>query len=62
MPDFAKSRTLGEYPLGAPRWSLLLLTVLAALVAGYEFQLAPILPLLLPYLHLGHIQSARRLP
>ena len=56
MPDFAKSRTLGEYPLGAHRWSLLLLTVLAPLLAGYEFQLAPILPLLLPYLHLGDIQ------
>lgn len=56
MPDFAKSRTLKEYPLGAYRWSLLLLTVLAALLAEYEFQLAPILPLLLPYLHLGHIQ------
>jgi MFS family permease len=56
MPDFTRSRTLGEYPLGAYRWSLLLLTVLAALLAGYEFQLAPILPLLLPYLHLGHIQ------
>jgi len=56
MPDFAKSRTLDEYPLGAHRWTLLLLTVLAALLASYEFQLAPILPLLLPYLHLGHIQ------
>ena len=56
MPQFTKSRTLAEYPLGAHRWSLLLLTVLAALLAGYEFQLAPILPLLLPYLHLGHIQ------
>src|SRR5215472_3240780 len=56
MFDFAKRRTLGEYPLGAHRWGLLLLTVLAALLAGYEFQLAPILPLLLPYLHMGHIQ------
>jgi OPA family glycerol-3-phosphate transporter-like MFS transporter len=56
MPDFAKRRTLEEYPLGAYRWSLVLLTVLAALLAGYENQLAPILPLLLPYLHLEHIQ------
>jgi sugar phosphate permease len=56
MADFAKSRTLEEYPRGAHRWSLLLLTVLAAVLAGYEFQLAPILPLLLPYLHLGHLQ------
>jgi sugar phosphate permease len=56
MAEFAKSRTLGEYPIGAHRWGLLLLTVLAALLAGYEFQLAPLLPLLLPYLHLGKIQ------
>jgi MFS family permease len=56
MPDFAKSRTLYEYPLGVHRWILLLLTVLAALLASYEFQLAPISPLLLPYLHLGHLQ------
>lgn len=53
---FAESRTLTEYPRGARRWTLLLLTVLAAVLAGYEFQLAPILPLLLPYLHMGHIQ------
>src|SRR5208282_1738353 len=56
MPNFAQSRTLGEYPRGAHRWTLLLLTVLAAVLAGYEFQLAPILPLLLPFLHLGHLQ------
>jgi len=51
-----RNRMLSEYPLGAHRWTLLLLTVLAAILGGYEFQLAPILPLLLPYLHLGHIQ------
>jgi len=56
MPQFAESRTLTEYPRGAHRWTLLLLTVLAAVLAGYEFQIAPILPLLLPYLHMGHIQ------
>jgi OPA family glycerol-3-phosphate transporter-like MFS transporter len=56
MPDFRKTRTLEEYPLGIHRWSLLLLTVLATLLAAYEFQLAPILPLLLPYLQLGHLQ------
>ena len=48
MRHFAESRTLTEYPRGAQRWSLLLLTVLAAVLTGYEFQLAPILPLLLP--------------
>ena len=55
MLHFAKSRTLTEYPRGAYRWTLLLLTVLAAVLTGYEFQLAPILPLLLPYLHMSHI-------
>src|SRR5579885_3193878 len=57
MANFAQSRTLSEYPRGAYRWTLLLLTVLAAVLAGYEFQLAPILPLLLPFLHMSHIQS-----
>jgi hypothetical protein len=47
MRHFAESRTLTEYPRGAHRWTLLL-TVLAAVLTGYEFQLAPILPLLLP--------------
>src|SRR5215469_10007524 len=55
MPHFAESRTLTEYPRGARRWTLLLLTVLAAVLTGYEFQLAPILPLLLPYLHMSHL-------
>ena len=31
------------------------LTVLATILAAYEFQLAPLLPLLLPYLHLSHV-------
>ena len=56
MRHFAESRTLTEYPRGAHRWTLLLLTVLAAVLTGYEFQLAPILPLLLPYLQMSHIQ------
>src|SRR5215469_6300379 len=56
MPNFSRNRTLAEYPRGAHRWTLLLLTVLAAVLAGYEFQLAPILPLLLPFLHMGHLQ------
>src|SRR5215469_6260733 len=53
MSSFSERRTLSEYPRGAYRWTLLLLTVLAAVMTGYEFQLAPILPLLLPYLHLS---------
>src|SRR6266852_9121116 len=52
---FSQARTLNEYPRGAHRWSLLLLTVLAVIVASYEFQLAPVLSLLLPYLHLSKI-------
>jgi len=34
---------------------LLLLTVLASILASYEFQLAPLLPLLLPYIHMSTI-------
>ncbi len=49
------SRTLLEYPRGAHRWSLLGLTVIATILASYEFQLAPILSLLLPYLHLSQV-------
>jgi OPA family glycerol-3-phosphate transporter-like MFS transporter len=55
MSSFKQNRTLTEYPLGRHRWSLLLLTVLAAILAAYEFQLAPILSLLLPYLHMSKI-------
>lgn len=55
MGSFTERRTIHEYPRGAHRWTLLLLTVLAAVLASYEFQLAPILPLLLPYLHLSHL-------
>jgi MFS family permease len=55
MGSFTERRTIHEYPRGAHRWTLLLLTVLAAILASYEFQLAPILPLLLPYLHLSHL-------
>ncbi len=53
--SFSQARVLNEYPRGAHRWSLLLLTVLAVIVASYEFQLAPVLSLLLPYLHLSKI-------
>ena len=53
--SFSQARILNEYPRGAHRWTLLLLTVLAVIVASYEFQLAPVLSLLLPYLHLSKI-------
>ena len=54
MNSFVAARTLTEYPRGSHRWSLLLLTVLASILGAYEFQLAPLLPLLLPYLHMSH--------
>ena len=53
--SFSESRTLHEYPRGAYRWALLLLTVVATMLASFEFQLAPILSLLLPFLHLSKV-------
>jgi len=55
MNFFSQNRTLAEYPLGPHRWALLLMTVLAAVLTSYEFQLAPVLSLLLPYVHLSKI-------
>jgi len=55
MNGFVATRTLTEYPRGAHRWSLLLLTVLASILGAYDFQLAPLLPILLPYLHMSHV-------
>ncbi|MGH7925333.1 MAG: hypothetical protein ACREQH_12170, partial [Candidatus Binatus sp.] len=55
MNSFVATRTLTEYPRGAHRWSLLILTVVATILASYEFQLAPILSLLLPYLHMSQV-------
>ncbi|MGO9601891.1 MAG: MFS transporter [Candidatus Binataceae bacterium] len=55
MNFISRNRTLTKYPLGPHRWALLLMTVLAVILASYEFQLAPVLSLLLPYLHLSKI-------
>lgn len=55
LNSFKQQRTLTEYPTGQYRWTLLLLTVLAAILVSYEFQLAPVLPLLLPFLHLSKL-------
>jgi MFS family permease len=55
LSRFTAARTLHEYPHGSHRWSLLLLTVVATILASYEFQLAPILPILLPFLHLSQV-------
>ncbi len=54
MNSFVAARTLTEYPRGSHRWSLLILTVLASILGAYDFQLAPLLPILLPYLHMSH--------
>jgi MFS family permease len=54
MNSFVATRTLTEYPRGSYRWSLLILTVLASILGAYDFQLAPLLPILLPYLHMSH--------
>src|SRR5208282_5971844 len=51
VSEFVRARTLIEYPRGGHRWSLLLLTMLASILASFEFQLA----LLLPYLHMSRI-------
>ncbi|HYB90307.1 MAG TPA: MFS transporter [Candidatus Binataceae bacterium] len=53
---FVRTRTLTEYPHGAKRWGLLVLTMLASVLVSYEFHLAPVLPLMLPYLHLSKIE------
>jgi len=53
---FVRRRTLTQYPQGAARWGLLILTMLASVLASYEFHLAPVLPLMLPYLHLSKIE------
>ncbi len=55
MHGFVAARTLTEYPRGAYRWALLLLTVLASILGAYDFQLAPLLPIMLPYLHMSHV-------
>jgi OPA family glycerol-3-phosphate transporter-like MFS transporter len=55
MSGFVAARTLDTYPRGAYRWRLLLLTVLASILGAYEFQLAPLLSLLLPDIHMSTI-------
>lgn len=47
----ASHRTLETYPVGAHRWGMLMLTVLATVISFYEFQFAPLLPLWIPDLH-----------
>jgi MFS family permease len=56
MNRFSAARTLTEYPRGSHRWSLLILTVLASILGAYDFQLAPLLSIMLPALHMSHTQ------
>jgi len=55
LNSFKQRRTLIEYPTGRYRWTLLLLTVLGVILVSYEFQLAPVLPYLLPFLHMSKL-------
>src|SRR5690348_5968620 len=55
VQNFISKRTLEIYPAGRVRWSMLCLTVLATILASYEFNLAPLLPLLLPWLHMSTV-------
>jgi OPA family glycerol-3-phosphate transporter-like MFS transporter len=54
MRRFIAARTLTSYPQGRYRWTLVGLTVLASIATAYPFQLAPLLPILLPYLGMSH--------
>ncbi len=54
MQRFIAARTLDEYPRGRYRWTLVLLTVVASILTAYPYQLAPLLPILLPYLGMSH--------
>jgi MFS family permease len=47
------ARQLDAYPVGARRYWLLLMAVLAALVGYYEAQISPVVPLLLRDLHMS---------
>jgi MFS family permease len=48
-----RSRALTQYPRGWLQAGLLTLVVIANIVANYEGQIAPVAPLLLPYLHMS---------
>src|SRR5215469_17102794 len=55
LTEFVAARTLDTYPRGSHRRRLLLLTVLASILGAYEFQLAPLLSLLLPDIQMSTI-------
>jgi MFS family permease len=55
VPTWLKRRELNVYPQGWFQIGLLVVVVVANIVANYEGQLAPVVPLLLPYLHLSTV-------
>lgn len=52
MVSWVESRQIVKYPVGWLRIGLLVLVIIANIVANYEGELAPVVPILLPYLHL----------
>ncbi|WAH37490.1 MFS transporter [Alicyclobacillus dauci] len=52
MMSWVQSRYIMKYPVGWMRIGLLALVIIANIVANYEGELAPVVPLLLPDLHL----------
>jgi MFS family permease len=48
---FQQHRTLYEYPTGAYRWGLLVLTLAASMLAGFDLNYSALLPLWLASLH-----------
>jgi MFS family permease len=53
MMSWVESRYIVKYPVGWLRVGLLALVIIANIVANYEGELAPVVPLLLPDLHLS---------
>lgn len=53
---FARNRVLETYPVGAHRWAMLGLTVIATIVGFYEFGFAALLPYWMKSLHFSEEQ------
>lgn len=53
MASWVESRYIVKYPVGWLRVGLLVLVIIANIVANYEGELAPVVPIMLPALHLS---------
>ncbi|GMA63765.1 MFS transporter [Alicyclobacillus fastidiosus] len=53
MMSWVQSRYIMKYPVGWMRVGLLALVIIANIVANYEGELAPVVPIMLPDLHLS---------